>query len=277
MAGNFNISRFKSEVSTRGGLSRGLFFECNISFPADGPTNVSFKSTDGSNDLIVCKSVTLPSETLDLVEMKYHTRAVKIPGSRQFAPFTMSFYNTNNYNLRSQFFAWMNLFNSAISNMRGNIEVDAPGADVVTGQVLSPDNFKNAFATIELTSFNNNGKMNWRDLKSLAINTGISAAESAASRINPLLGSVADEVVSRTGATRSIDSNNPKLGLYRVYRAFPTSVSGLQFSYDDDGSYQTFDVEFQYQSMTFQSLTSKPVGRVSTSEVFYNPETGEAF
>jgi hypothetical protein len=217
MAGNFSISGFKDQVAARGGLSRGVFFSCIINFPVNSPSNVFFDSSD----TLICKSVTLPAETLDFTELKYHTRSVKIPSVRQFPSFQMSFYNTNNYNLRSQFFAWMNIFNASVSNNRGTAEVDPQGGAVTSIPAINDINYTNAFATIQLQAFKN---------------------------------------------TNTTDA---ALGLYRLYRAFPTSIGGLQFSYEDDG-FQTFDVEFQYQHMTFQPTTAK----VTTSTVIFNPETG---
>lgn len=44
-----------------------------------------------------------------------------------------------------------------------------------------------------------------------------------------------------------------EIARYDLYKAFPTSLGGLQFSHDND-DIQTFDVEFQYQDMSFTSV-----------------------
>lgn len=36
---------------------------------------------------------------------------------------------------------------------------------------------------------------------------------------------------------------------YTLFGAFPTSISGLTFGYDNDGEFQTYEVEFAYQYM----------------------------
>lgn len=247
MAGNFNISRFKSEVAKSGGLSRGLFFQCMITVPTAA---LSFSD---STDLLVCKAATIPTETLDTVELKYYTRSVRIPGARQFAPFTMTFYNTNSYRLREKFYRWMNVFNSSTFNTRGDFETSARPSDGVAAYPLrssyNMSGLADSMATIQLRAFNNNGQMSVSDLLKVAVNTGISAGQAIGSQINPVVGSITDAIGNKF--VREIDSNNPNTGLYQLNYAYPSSVSGLQFSYDDDGSYQTFDVEFQYLNMVF--------------------------
>lgn len=47
------------------------------------------------------------------------------------------------------------------------------------------------------------------------------------------------------------NSNHESVGLYRFKHAFPTSISGLQYSYENDAQVQTYDVEFQYLTATF--------------------------
>jgi hypothetical protein len=47
------------------------------------------------------------------------------------------------------------------------------------------------------------------------------------------------------------DEKHEELGAYRFAYAFPSSVSGLQYSYENDGQVQTYDVELQYLHATF--------------------------
>jgi len=257
MPGNFNINRIKSQLQQRDGLSRGLFFECVISLPiplSGAGSGVNF----GQDDTIVCKAVSLPSDTLDIAEIRYFTRSIKIPASRQPSPITLSFYNTVDYQLRKNFYHWINLFNSPITNVRGSMEKDqrkngvaarVPDKDTQPNKTYQ-ENPLSAYATIELIAYNNTGGLTWSQLKDLAINSAIGIGESAAGRINPIAGSVANQIVNKFDK-RQIESNNPISGRFVFYDAFPTSIGGLQFSYDDDTSYQTYDVEFQYRHMTF--------------------------
>lgn len=57
-------------------------------------------------------------------------------------------------------------------------------------------------------------------------------------------------VATSPDAAKNEDANIPTLATYTLQSAFPTTVSGLQFSYDNDAEIQTFDVEFQYQYLT---------------------------
>lgn len=102
---------------------------------------------------------------------------------------------------------------------------------------------------LTLHHYHNDGQLKPADLLNVAINTGISAGETIASRVNPALGSVANAIGSRF--TRSIESRNPKIATYTFRNIFPTSISGLQFTQEDDSAYQTFDVEFQYLNIEY--------------------------
>lgn len=251
--GNFNISRFKSQIQSRGGLTRGIFFECFITSLSGVPA-LQFKI----DDTIVCKAVNLPTDTLDVAEIRYFTRAVRIPAARQFSPITLTFYNTINHDLRDKFIQWINLFNASKSNIRGAYEV---------GDNAGPANvsYGNLFTTLELTSFNNDGKLELKDLLNVGINTAISAAETVVSRINPILGSAGNQIGSKY--MRQVESHNPPLVTHRYYQAYPVSISGLQFSQDDDGAYQTYDVEFQYLYSQIQNHKT-PKTLVTTREEF---------
>lgn len=233
MAGNFNISRFKSAISARGGLSRGLFFECGIQV-IQQTSNGSENVFQLENELLVCKTANLPTETVDTIELKYHTRSIRIPGSRQYQPLTLTFYNTNDYLVLDKFKRWLDKINRWDINQRDTAEINAQ-LDI--------------YGSLQLFQYNNNGQMSAKDLLNVAVNTGIAAGERLASGINPLLGTVGNAIGNQF--VRPIDSNNPVIGTYKFNFVYPSSISGLQFSYDDDGTYQTFDVEFQYLHMEF--------------------------
>lgn len=253
--GNFNISRFKSHLSSVGGLSRGLFFVCDIavsgpvienslstgSRPSSGQSRTRRNYTNGAqvlfqeNQLLVCKSVNIPTETLDTIDIKYFTRGIKIPGSRQFQPITLTFYNTVRYDVLDTFKVWLNRFNDWQHNER-----------------YDNNNYESLFGTMNLYHFRNDGRMKAQDLLKVVASAGVSAATTVASRINPVVGSIGNMIAAKYGDKFAIESNNPRIATYKFNKLYPTTISGLQFSYDDDAAYQTFDVEFQYLDMEFE-------------------------
>jgi hypothetical protein len=186
---DFSINQFKASVAAAGGLSRGVFYDCQITFQNEP----LFDQTQ----LLLCKAANLPAAQLDFTDLKYFTRSVKVPAARQFQPITLSFYNTQNYDVRNVFLVWLSLYNTSISNVRN------AGENYRNGQVSTdvfPYNPNGNYATIELTS---------RDL------------------------------------------HHDVRGTYTFFNAFPTSIGGLNYSYENDAQVQTYDVEFQYLSTIF--------------------------
>lgn len=182
----FSITNFKSTIDAAGGLSRGVFYDCLITVnPPASTTGTPFTSSAvsfGEEQLLLCKAANLPTSQLDFTELKYFTRSVKIPAARQFQPVTLTFYNTQNYELRNKFLEWVSRFNQSVTNQRDD------NTDI------------GFYGTIDLRP------------KDMAHNT---------------------------------------VAKYQFQSAFPTSVSGLQYSYENDGQVQTYDVEFQYLTATF--------------------------
>jgi len=202
----FSITRFKEAVAKEGGLSRGVFFDCSITL-----SSPEYKDFFSEDSLRLCKAANMPAAQLDTTEVKYFTRSVKIPASRQFSPLTLTFYNTESYVMRDQFLIWLSFFNSPVSNVRGAQDVKLRQGDVKTTQALV------SYANIILTPRN---------------------------------------------------QKHAETGRYHFYSAFPTSVGAVSYSYENDGQFHTYDVEFQYLSSTF---TPESASLVTTSETFVPP------
>lgn len=223
MPTHFNVDQFKQEIATRGGLSSGVFFQCAITHPSQ---ELQFTESD----TYLCKSVTLPSEVLDTVSVKYYTRELRIPGARQYTPLTINFHNTKDYVLRQRLYTWMDLFNSNFYNARGikeGVESNNNGTS------------RNPTATIQTSSY---------------------------------FGSLTISAYS--------NSETPQLlTTYKFIDAYPTSIAGLQFSSEDDGSFQNFDVEFQYTRVIFNpggllGSSGPPIGLVPLPEAPTLPNSG---
>jgi len=262
---NFNISRFKDVIEDRqGGLTKGTFFVCSIS-PGGNAEELGFAFE--KDDLLVCKAVNLPAEQLNFTTLKYHTRAIKIPTTREFGPITLSFYNTGDYNLRTNFFNWMNMYNSAVGNLRGLEETYHLYDSVRTDKIAAANSgtfngiahrgaagsYATMFATMELVPFTNDGVLKPSDLLKVLGQIAIDAAQQAASRRVGILGGATGIVANHFKNKLQIESNNRPLASYKFTYAFPTNIGPLQFSYDDDASFQTYDVEFQYLDMRYSN------------------------
>lgn len=176
-APTFSIDEFRTALQTP---ARGHLFQCVIT-PPDIFTDDSLFPVD---HVYLCKSVTLPSSTIEPVELAYYGRSVRLPGKRTYQPVTLTFFNHENYQLRGCFELWSNILNELQYNVRSD-------------EVIS------YYGTIDLTHFSTQGE---------------------------------------------------KIAMYTLYNAFPTSVSGLSFSYDGDGEIQTFDVEFTFNWYSFAQL-----------------------
>ena len=223
---NFNISKFKNEISSRDNFTKGTFFVCSIS-PSANEKELGFEFKQ--DDLLVCKAVNLPAEQLNFTTLKYHTRSIKIPTTREFGPMTLSFYNTGDYNLRTKFYNWMNMYNSAVGNVRGLRENYRLSNDVRTDRISAANSgtfdstnpYAKMFATMELVPLTN--------------------------------GMGIDPFINRfnTKNPDNLEPNDTPLASYKFTYAFPTNIGPLQFSYDDDASFQTYDVEFQYLDMRY--------------------------
>lgn len=205
-----SIANFKSAVEARGDMARGVFFD--VSIAAEAPGTLPFSDPA---DLYLCKAANLPAAQLDVVGLKYFTRTVNIPGSRQFAPVTLTFYHTNNYQVRFNFLEWLSRFNTPISNVRGASETRVQGAGATAGA---------------------------------------SGVESTVATYATLI-------------LKARDMSNIERAEYRFVSAFPSSVGGLQYSYENDTQVQTYDVEFQYLNMTVHRILPAIVDQTPTPTV----------
>ena len=228
MAGNFNLSEFKSQLAREGGLSRGYYFKCQINSPW---------STQQTKKMVTlfCRAATLPSMAVEVNTAKFYGKEVRYPGSRTSGSFTLSFFNTYSYSVRDLFTRWQEALRSFDTN---------------TQQDVNPAPYLNTDMTL----------LHYSDLSSiLPVLVRPRASGSAAQNV---LGS--DEQIS----LRDVDimaEDNPVLktfpdhllsGTYKLEKVFPSNISPLTFAFDND-EFQTFDVEFQYLNMQFVPSSSR--------------------
>lgn len=103
----FSIEAFKSAAARRG-LAKGFFFKCHFFGEIRGidPMDPSGGWILNRDTAYFCRSATLPAAIVQAVELKYHTRSIKIAGAREVQPFTCTFFNTINGEFRRTILKW---------------------------------------------------------------------------------------------------------------------------------------------------------------------------
>jgi len=106
-----NINQFKSRL--QGGVRPNLF-QVDITFPTAsfdlGGNNTTASSLSQAGRFL-CRSAQIPAANQGLIEVPFRGRFLKIPGDRTFEPWTATFYNTTDFDLRAAFEQWINIGN----------------------------------------------------------------------------------------------------------------------------------------------------------------------
>ena len=223
----FSINKFKKIIEANGGLSRQNYFTCSFDFNvlADNKLN-NWNRDDLKN--IVCKSATLPAFTVESAELGYFGRRIKIPSNRTYAPMTLNFTNTGNNKVRDILFYWQSALNTPFTNVRNLYGENSEGSlNLASGRDHS-----GLYADITLTHYDVNGGKQSPILGNLGI-----VSDAAAGVANVLFNTADHRPIAK----------------YYLQQAFPTSIGGLNFSHEMD-EFQTFEVQFVYQSMGFEFL-----------------------
>lgn len=108
-----NIIDFKSRL--QGGVRPNLF-QVDITFPTLGGINTPAGDIKSKYELAemgryLCRSAQIPAANQGLIEVPFRGRFLKIPGDRTFEPWTATFYNTTDFDLRAAFEQWINVGN----------------------------------------------------------------------------------------------------------------------------------------------------------------------
>ena len=107
------LNDFKNRIS--GGGARPNLFECEITFPTN--LNLGF----GGNVLedvtrFLIKSAQLPASTINVIDIPFRGRNLKIAGDRTFDPWTITIINDTDFKIRNAFEKWMNYMNKHEDN-----------------------------------------------------------------------------------------------------------------------------------------------------------------
>lgn len=106
----FSINEFKSQLV--GGGARGALFQVQITNPILGVADFKIP--------FMVKAAELPESTTGVIPVPYFGRLVKYAGDRQFAPWTVTVINDEDFAVRNAMEAWSNAINSHITNFRSS-------------------------------------------------------------------------------------------------------------------------------------------------------------
>jgi hypothetical protein len=143
----FNVTEFRANLVGDG--ARPNLFQVTMPFPT-----FSQEAVNSSQSLtFLCKSAQLPGSTLGTVPLFYFGRELKFVGNRNFADWTITIINDENFKVRKAFESWMNGINSHAGNLRNGTAGLPSGYSVdarvnqygKTGNVIKAYNFVGAF------------------------------------------------------------------------------------------------------------------------------------
>jgi hypothetical protein len=98
------LSDFKSKLV--GGGARPNLFECEVHFPA----GLSEVSVDEDFRFMI-KAAQMPASNINVIDIPFRGRNLKIAGDRTFDPWTITVINDTNFKIRNAFEKWMNFIN----------------------------------------------------------------------------------------------------------------------------------------------------------------------
>jgi hypothetical protein len=107
------LNDFKNRIS--GGGARPNLFECEINFPTgiiltDDGVSLAEKTR------FLVKAASLPGSTINVIDIPFRGRNLKIAGDRTFDPWTITIINDVDFKIRNAFEKWMNYMNKHEDN-----------------------------------------------------------------------------------------------------------------------------------------------------------------
>lgn len=137
------VDDFKSKL--RGGGARPNLFKATVNFPGYAGGDVELTS-------FLCKAAQLPASIMNVIEVPFRGRQLKIAGDRTFEAWTVTVLNDTDFNVRNAMERWMNGINAHQNNTGLTNPLDYQ-ADLVVEQldrdetVVKTYNFRGCFPT----------------------------------------------------------------------------------------------------------------------------------
>jgi hypothetical protein len=104
----FNVNDFKARLP--GGGARSTLFEVDLTGPP------GLQMPDKTKFLV--RAATIPSADIQVISIPYFGRNIKTPGDRQFAPWTVTIINDEDFAVRNVLEKWSNSINEFVGNKR---------------------------------------------------------------------------------------------------------------------------------------------------------------
>ena len=101
------VDDFKSKL--RGGGARPNLFKATVNFPGYAGGDVELTS-------FLCKTAQLPASVMNVLEVPFRGRQLKIAGDRTFEPLTVTILNDTDFSIRNAMERWMNGINAHAEN-----------------------------------------------------------------------------------------------------------------------------------------------------------------
>ena len=137
------VDDFKSKL--RGGGARPNLFKATVNFPGYAGGDVELTS-------FLCKTAQLPASVMNVMEVPFRGRQLKMAGDRTFEPWTVTILNDTDFVIRNAMERWMNGINGHQSNTGLVNPVDYQ-ADLIVeqldrdGESVKTYNFRGCFPT----------------------------------------------------------------------------------------------------------------------------------
>jgi hypothetical protein len=113
--GSRTLNDFKNRMS--GGGARPNLFECEINFPTGLTlTNETTGLSLAEKTRFLVKAAQLPGSTINVIDIPFRGRNLKIAGDRTFDPWTITVINDTDFSIRNAFEKWMNFMNKHEDN-----------------------------------------------------------------------------------------------------------------------------------------------------------------
>ena len=202
--GERTIDSFRSRLV--GGGARPNLFEVNLVYPEGIATSVADKELPIDTRFMV-KAANLPASNINVIDIPFRGRNLKIAGDRTFDIWTITVINDTSFRLRNAFEAWMNRINRV---------------DNATGEVTPIDYQTNAYV-YQLG----------RDVTKAGSSVGVSE--------------YIGDSVGKLGKQKATNAKVEVLKTYKFHGIFPTNESAIELSYDQSDSVEEFTGDLQVQ------------------------------
>lgn len=140
---SLRVDDFKAKL--KGGGARSNLFRATLNFPFYADGDVELTS-------FMCKAAELPASVMNVIEVPFRGRQLKLAGDRTFEPWTVTVLNDTGFEVRDSMERWMNGINAHSANT-GLTNPVTYQADLVieqldkNGSVLKTYNFRGCFPT----------------------------------------------------------------------------------------------------------------------------------